>query len=106
MTSLKGGTQVILDVGGERFIAARDTLTVFPATRSEIQTLNILDIFKLLILRLGQLMRAETIDKILSLCDEFTPGNTPEYFFDRNPDNFPAILNMYRCLHHITHLRR
>ena len=51
-----------------------------------------------MILRLGQLMRAETIDKILSLCDEFTPGNTPEYFFDRNPDNFPAILNMYRFL--------
>ena len=35
MTSLKaGGKQVILDVGGERFIAARETLTVFPATRS------------------------------------------------------------------------
>ena len=41
-------------------------------------------------------MRAETIDKVLALCDEFTPGETPEYFFDRNPDNFPAILNMYR----------
>ena len=46
--------------------------------------------------RLGKLMRAEAIDKVLALCDEFTPGETPEYFFDRNPDNFPAILNMYR----------
>ena len=41
-------------------------------------------------------MRAETIEKVLELCDEFTPGDPPEYFFDRNPDNFPAILNMYR----------
>ena len=46
--------------------------------------------------RLGKLVRAETIEKVLELCDEFTPGDPPEYFFDRNPDNFPAILNMYR----------
>ena len=48
------------------------------------------------ILRLGRLMRAETVETILELCDEFTPGHPPVYFFDRNPDNFPAILNMYR----------
>mgnify|MGYP001213085528 CR=1 FL=1 len=59
-----------------------------------------------MILSLGPLIRAETIDKILSLCDEFTPGNTPEYFFDRNPDNFPAILNMYRFSDHMKHFRR
>ena len=46
--------------------------------------------------RLGKLVRADTIEKVLELCDEFTPGDPPEYFFDRNPDNFPAILNMYR----------
>ena len=69
---------VIIDVGGERFIATREILSVFPATR------------------LGKLMRAETVEKILETCDEFTPGDPPEYFFDRNPDNFPAILNMYR----------
>ena len=46
--------------------------------------------------RLGRLMRAETVRAILELCDEFTPGHPPVYFFDRNPDNFPAILNMYR----------
>lgn len=34
--------------------------------------------------------------QILELCDEFVPGNPPEYFFDRNPDNFPTILNIYR----------
>jgi hypothetical protein len=55
-------------------------------------------------------MRAETIDQvplsnckptlplcqILELCDEFVPGDPPEYFFDRNPMNFPTILNTYR----------
>ena len=41
-------------------------------------------------------MRAGSVRTILSLCDEFTPGETPEFFFDRNPDNFPAILNLYR----------
>ena len=59
--------------------------------------------------RLGKLMRAETIEQvgheqevdqhpsqILELCDEFVPGNPPEYFFDRNPENFPTILNIYR----------
>ena len=34
--------------------------------------------------------------QILELCDEFVPGNPPEYFFDRNPDIFPTILNIYR----------
>ena len=43
---------VILDVGGERFSATRATLLNYPASR------------------LGKLMRAETIDKILEQCDE------------------------------------
>ena len=46
--------------------------------------------------RLGRLMNADTVEKILSLCDEYSPGNPPEYFFDRNPVNFPTILNVYR----------
>ena len=46
--------------------------------------------------RLGRLMMADNVDKVLALCDEFVPGNPPEYFFDRNPVNFPAILNVYR----------
>ena len=33
---------------------------------------------------------------ILSLCDEFVPGDPPEYFFDKNPENFSAILEMHR----------
>ena len=74
----KSKKTVILDVGGERFTAMRATLLKFPATR------------------LGKLMRASTIKKILELCDEFTPTDPPEYFFDHNPDNFHSILNMYR----------
>ena len=46
--------------------------------------------------RLGRLMRAESVGAILELCDEFTPGHPPVYYFDRNPDNFISILNMYR----------
>ena len=34
--------------------------------------------------------------KILENCDEYTPGKTPEYFFDKNPENFSAILDIYR----------
>ena len=41
-------------------------------------------------------MRATSVDEILRYCEEFFPGEPPEFFFDRNPDNFPAILNMYR----------
>ena len=41
-------------------------------------------------------MRASTVSDILLYCEEFFPGEPPEFFFDRNPDNFPAILDMYR----------
>ena len=74
----KSRKTVVLNVGGERFTAMRATLVKFPATR------------------LGKLLRASTIEHVLENCDEFTPGDPPEYFFDRNPDNFHSILNMYR----------
>ena len=41
-------------------------------------------------------MRASSVEKILELCEEFVPGDVPEFFFDKNPENFPAILDMYR----------
>ena len=41
-------------------------------------------------------MSLENTEEILQLCDEFIPGNLPEYFFDRNPENFPSVLEMYR----------
>ena len=43
--------------------------------------------------RLDKLMRADTIEKILEMCDEFTPGETPEYFFDRNYKNAQEMLS-------------
>ena len=43
-------------------------------------------------------MRASSIEEILHYCEEFFPGEPPEYFFDRNPDNFPQILDMYRSV--------
>ena len=43
-------------------------------------------------------MRAASVDEILRYCEEFFPGKPPEFFFDRNPENFPAILDMYRSV--------
>ena len=40
--------------------------------------------------------------RILELCDEFVPGDPPEYFFDKNPENFSAILELHRS-HHCSH---
>ena len=94
---MRSSSIVILDVGGERFIALKGTLCTLPTSR------------------LGKLVRAEsvrcrnnnsfaietihiyfTISKILEFCDEFVPGDTPVFFFDKNPENFPSILNIYR----------
>ena len=36
--------------------------------------------------------------RILELCDEFVPGDPPEYFFDKNPENFSAILTLHRSV--------
>ena len=41
-------------------------------------------------------MRSVKLNEILSLCEEYAPGNLPEYFFDKNPENFLAVLEMYR----------
>ena len=75
--------------------------------------------YKFPITRLGKLMRASTIQvmmnlililrmvsclmmfskqAILTFCDEFVPGDPPEYFFDKNPENFPAILELHRSV--------
>ena len=69
---------VIIDVGGERYQACRDLLAKYPHTR------------------LGKIVNSSNIDEILSLCEEFVPGHTPEFFFDRNPECFGAVLEMYR----------
>ena len=41
-------------------------------------------------------MSARSLEEILALCDEYVPGDPPEFFFDRNPENFPSVLEMYR----------
>ena len=41
-------------------------------------------------------MKVTSVEEILELCEEYTPGERPQYFFDRNPDNFPSILELYR----------
>ena len=60
--------------------------------------------------RLGRLVRVTTLSQVanmlclvvsrssqlLSLCDEFTPSRPPVYFFDRNPDNFCTVVQLYR----------
>ena len=69
---------VILDIGGERFRANRESFLPYPATR------------------LGKMINSSDIKDILECCDEFLPGDPPEFFFDYNPDSFPGILEMYR----------
>lgn len=83
------GDTVVLDVGGDRFTAKREVLLQRPTTR------------------LGKLMKARDAEDVVQvaaplsldlsqLCEEFFPGDPPEFFFDRNPENFPAILDMHR----------
>ena len=47
---------VILDVGGDRFVVKRGCLQKFPSTR------------------LGKLVRAESMREIHMYCEEFIPG--------------------------------
>ena len=69
---------MVFDVGGERFQCSRKNILKYPNTR------------------LGKLVSSDNIEEILQLCDEYNPGHPPEYFFDRNPENFPSVLEMYR----------
>ena len=41
-------------------------------------------------------VRARTEEDVLSLCDGFLDGDTPEFFFDRNWHSFNSILDIYR----------
>ena len=68
----------MLDVGGEKFSIDRKLVQRYPSSR------------------LARLLRAQTLTEILKHCDEYTLGSPPEYYYDRNPDRFPVILNLYR----------
>ena len=45
--------------------------------------------------RLGKLRRAGSTQEILELCDKFNKEDN-EYYFDRHPRNFGAVINFYR----------
>lgn len=65
---------VILNVGGVRFEATWSLLERLPQTR------------------LGKLRKCQTDQEVLELCAGFNP-ETNEYKFDRQPRNFPCVLN-------------
>ena len=69
---------VVLDVGGERYRTSRDAFLKYPNSR------------------LGRLLSSSNIDEILTLCEEYTPSNPPEFFFDKNPENFSVVMELYR----------
>ena len=58
--------------------------------------MSICTIFLQVLCNIYQIPLETVVSRLLTFCDEFIPGEPPEYFFDRNPDNFPAILNMFR----------
>ena len=45
--------------------------------------------------RLGKLVKANKLEEVLDLCDDFCPGQPPEYFFDRYENNTCAHLLQY-----------
>ena len=69
---------VVVNVGGVSYRSKISNFSKFPASR------------------LGKIFRAKTINEILEHCDGYKPGNPPIIFFDRNDQNFSAIIDSYR----------
>jgi len=74
----KNNKAIILDVGGKKHKIRMDNFNIYPNTR------------------LGKLVKAKKLEEILDLCDDFCPGQPPEYFFDRSWHSFNSILDIYR----------
>lgn len=70
-------TPVVINVGGIRFYVSWSLLDRLPQTR------------------LGKLRRARNTEEILELCDKFNLDDN-EYYFDRHPRNFGAVINFFR----------
>ena len=57
---------------------------------------KIANLFKYPTSRLGRISLATSYKQISDLCDGFIPGQTPTIYFDRNPQHFRTILDVYR----------
>ena len=69
---------VVINIGGIDYRSKISNFSKFPASR------------------LGKITRAKTTEEILKLCDGYIPGAPPILFFDKNDQNFSAVLDMYR----------
>lgn len=69
---------VVINVGGVSYRSKISNFSKYPASR------------------LGKIFHAKTTSEILEHCDGYKPGNPPVIFFDRNDQNFTAIIDCYR----------
>ena len=69
---------VVINVGGVCYRSKISNFSKYPASR------------------LGKIFRAKSTSEILEQCDGYKPGNPPVIFFDRNDQNFTAIIDSYR----------
>ena len=88
------GGPVILNVGGKRHEVRWNTLDKFPPSR--------LGRLRHCVTHRGNSLRERrhaarswTLSGLLQICDSYSLENR-EYFFDRSPRNFDAILGLYR----------
>uniref|UniRef100_A0A8C4QFD4 Potassium voltage-gated channel, subfamily G, member 2 n=1 Tax=Eptatretus burgeri TaxID=7764 RepID=A0A8C4QFD4_EPTBU len=69
---------VVLNVGGFRYVVPVSTLADFPSSR------------------LGRLCSCRSLDALLELCDDYDVARN-EFFFDRHPGAFRAIMSFLRA---------
>ncbi|KAJ7342259.1 hypothetical protein JRQ81_009969 [Phrynocephalus forsythii] len=72
------GMEIIINVGGVRQVLQGDCLSQYPGTR---------------LAKLANCLSGG-YDTIFSLCDDYDPGKQ-EFYFDRDPDAFRCIVNVY-----------